>query len=71
LKRQGISDEFFEQVAEDGEALAKEIREATFALADPPRDHIFENVYTDPHPVIDAQRKWLSDYENSLEDADE
>ena len=71
LRRQGIGDDFFEQVAEDGEALAKEIREATFSLADPPREHIFENVYTDPHPVIEAQRKWLSDYENSLEDADE
>jgi pyruvate dehydrogenase E1 component alpha subunit len=71
LRRQGIGDDFFEQVTEDGETLAKEIRDATFALVDPPRDHIFENVYSDPHPVVEAQRKWLRDYENSLEESDE
>jgi pyruvate dehydrogenase E1 component alpha subunit len=71
LRRQGIGEDFFEQVAQDGEDLAKEIREATFALQDPPRENIFEHVYSDPHPVIDSQRKWLSDYENSLEESDE
>lgn len=71
LRRQGIADDFFEQVKQDGEDLAKEIREATFALVDPPRDRIFENVYSDPHPVIDSQRKWLKDYESSLGETDE
>lgn len=71
LRRQGIGDDFFEQVKQDGEDLAKEIREATFALVDPPRDRIFENVYSDPHPVIDSQRKWLRDYESSLGETDE
>lgn len=67
LRRQGIEDSFFEEVDAAGDKLAAEIREATFALTEPPRSHIFDNVYSEPHPVIDIQRSWLDQYEASLD----
>ena len=66
LRRQGISDDFFQEVAEAGDALAKDIREQTFALTTPPLENIFNHVYSDPHPEIDRQRQWLKAYEAQM-----
>ena len=33
------------------------------AMAEPATEQIFANVYSDPHPVIEAQRAWLAAYE--------
>jgi 2-oxoisovalerate dehydrogenase E1 component alpha subunit len=66
LRRQGISDDFFQEVAEAGDALAKEIREQTFALKTPPLENIFNHVYSDPHPEIERQRQWLNAYEAQM-----
>jgi 2-oxoisovalerate dehydrogenase E1 component alpha subunit len=66
LRRQGISDDFFEEVAEAGDALAKDIREQTFALGVPPLENIFNHVYSDSHPEIDRQRQWLKAYEAQM-----
>ena len=66
LRRQGISDDFFDEVAEAGDALAKDIREQTFALKTPPLENIFNHVYSDPHPEIERQRQWLKAYEAQM-----
>jgi 2-oxoisovalerate dehydrogenase E1 component alpha subunit len=68
LRRQGISDDFFEEVAQAGDALAKDIREQTFALGIPPLENIFNHVYSDPHPEIEYQRQWLKAYESKMGD---
>jgi 2-oxoisovalerate dehydrogenase E1 component alpha subunit len=68
LRRQGIGDAFFEEVSEAGDKLAAEIRAATFALQTPPLEHIFDNVYSSPHPLIEEQRAWLSAYEKQMGD---
>ena len=66
LRRQGISDDFFDEVAQAGDALAKDIREQTFALKPPPLENIFNHVYSDPHPEIERQRQWLKAYEAQM-----
>ena len=66
LRRQGIGDDFFEEVAQAGDALAKDIREQTFALTTPPLDNIFNHVYSEQHPEIDRQRQWLKAYEAQM-----
>ncbi len=63
LRRQGIGDDFFEEVKVAGDDLAKKIRAETFALEDPPLGNIFNHVYTEQHPEIDKQRAWLEAYE--------
>jgi pyruvate dehydrogenase E1 component alpha subunit len=42
LRRQGIGQDFFEEVDEAGEKLSAEIREATFALTNPPVENMFK-----------------------------
>ncbi len=44
------------------------MRAKTLVLESPPSSQIFAHVYTDPHPLVDAQRAWLADYEASFEE---
>ena len=70
LRRQGIGQDFFDEVAEAGEKLSAEIREETFALKTPPMENMFKYVYSDAHPRIEEQIEWLRKYESSFgEDA--
>ena len=66
LRFRGESDTFFEQVRQEGEDLAADIRRRTLELTPPPMDVIFDHVYTDDHPVTAAQKKWLQEYEASF-----
>jgi len=53
-------------VAAEAEDFAADIRARTLALEDPPADVMFDHVYSDPHPVTEAQKRWLAGYEASL-----
>ena len=67
LRRNGIGQDFFDEVEHAGELLSAEIREATFALKNPPIENMFKHVYSEQHPVIDEQLAWLEGYEASFE----
>ncbi len=67
LRRNGIGQDFFDEVDHAGELLSAEIREATFALKNPPIENMFKHVYSEQHPVIDEQLAWLEGYEASFE----
>ncbi|MEN9714252.1 MAG: hypothetical protein RLZZ164_916 [Actinomycetota bacterium] len=66
LRRNGIGQDFFDEVEHAGEELSREIREATFALPKPPIDSMFKHVYSQQHPLIDEQLAWLENYEASF-----
>lgn len=68
LRSRGEGDEFFAEVKAEGEDLAADIRKRTLALGTPAADSMFANVYSDPHPVMEAQRAWLAAYEASFEE---
>ena len=68
LRRQGVGEDFFQEVAQAGDELATQIREATFAMPNPPLENIFKHVYTDPHPLVQEQQAWLENYESSFEE---
>ena len=70
LRRQGVGDDFFEEVAIAGNQLAEQIRAETFAMPNPPLENIFKHVYTDPHPLIAEQQAWLEGYEASFEEGE-
>ena len=69
LRAQGVTDEFFTEVAETADREAKAVRETLLALDSPAPDTMFEHVYAEPHPRIDEQRAWLAHYESSFEEA--
>ncbi|MEY4418479.1 MAG: hypothetical protein RIQ88_917 [Actinomycetota bacterium] len=66
LRNQGIGQDFFDEVEEAGNKLATEVREATFAMPQPPLEAMFDYVYSDDHPMIEEQKAWLRGYEESL-----
>ncbi|MDO7883142.1 thiamine pyrophosphate-dependent dehydrogenase E1 component subunit alpha [Antiquaquibacter soli] len=67
LRAQGADDAFFAEIAQEGEDLAADVRRRTLALEAPPADKVFRNVYSEPHPLVQAQERWLADYEASFE----
>lgn len=66
LRRNGINQDFFDEVEQAGEQLSAEIREATFALKTPAVENMFKHVYSEQHPMIDEQLAWLESYEASF-----
>jgi len=68
LRGRGVGDAFFAEVAEEAEQLAADTRRRTLALTDPEPSAIFDHVYSEPHPLVDAERAWLAAYEASFEE---
>jgi 2-oxoisovalerate dehydrogenase E1 component alpha subunit len=68
LRSTGAGDDFFHEVAVEAEDLASDVRRRTMELGVPPTENVFANVYSDPHPLVDAQRRWLLDYEESFDE---
>ena len=54
-------------MAEEAEQFASEARARTLALEPPPAESMFSHVYSEPHPMMDAQRQALADFEASFE----
>lgn len=67
LEGRGASAEFFDGVDEEAADVAAGVRTRALEITAPPRADIFAHVYSEPHPVIDAQSAWLEEYENSFE----
>jgi pyruvate dehydrogenase E1 component alpha subunit len=66
LRGRGESDSFFAELATEGADFAADIRRRTLELPVPPTNTIFDNVYSEPHPLITEQREWLENYEAAL-----
>ena len=67
LRLRGAGDEFFADVAREAEDVAADLRTRIFELPVPEPESMFAHVYSEPHPVIEEQRAWLTAYEASVE----
>ena len=67
LEGRGASAEFFESVEEESRDFSADIRRRTLELPVPGHDSMFTNVYTDDHPLMAEQRRWLAEYEQTFE----
>ena len=68
LRSRGASDEFFADVEASATALADDTRVRTNALGGIATDLMFDHVYSEPHPLVEEQKRWLADYEASFEE---
>ncbi|QIG41126.1 thiamine pyrophosphate-dependent dehydrogenase E1 component subunit alpha [Microbacterium sp. 4R-513] len=66
LRGRGASDAFFADVEAEGEAVADDARVRTTQLGTIPADTIFDNVYSEAHPLVEQQRQWYHEYEASF-----
>ncbi|QKJ21318.1 thiamine pyrophosphate-dependent enzyme [Microbacterium hominis] len=67
LLGRGASESFFTEVDAEAAAVADDVRTRTNALGGIDRETIFAHVYSEPHPLMDEQSRWLADYEASFE----
>src|SRR3546814_1183728 len=62
LESRGASAAFFADAEAEADALADDIRTRTTNSATAlERDQVFANVYSDAHPLVDEQRRWLAE----------
>jgi 2-oxoisovalerate dehydrogenase E1 component alpha subunit len=66
LRYRGEGDAFFSELAIEAADYADDIRQRTVALGVPTVDLMFDQVYSEPHPLIAEQKAWLEDYETAL-----
>lgn len=70
LRNQGIEQSFFAEVQAEAGDLAQRIRAGVLEMPAPSAESMFAHVYSEPHPVMDAQAQWMQRYENSFEAGD-
>ena len=67
LLARGASEAFFADVDAEAAAVADDVRTRTNELGGLEPDAMFAYVYSEEHPLIEEQRRWLADYEASFE----
>ena len=58
---------YFEAIEEEADALAVTIREGCLSMPDPEPGSMFDNVYVDEHPLVEAERAAFAAYTASFE----
>ena len=67
LSRSGMADaDFFRSVESDSDELAAHVRLACQTMPDPEPAAMFDHVYAEPHPLLDAERAWFAEYHDSF-----
>jgi pyruvate dehydrogenase E1 component alpha subunit len=70
LRGRGASDAFFTELDEEAAEFADDIRRRTLELDSPTTDLIFDNVYSEAHPLVVEQKAWLANYEASFAESE-
>ena len=71
LARSGQAEpEFFAEVDAEADTVGVTIREACRTMPDPPPLDIFDNVYTQPNPILAAEREQFAAYLDSFADSE-
>jgi pyruvate dehydrogenase E1 component alpha subunit len=63
LRSRGEGDDFFAAVKTEAADFAEDIRRRTLELGVPPVGAMFDNVYSEPHSLIEEEKQWLEGYE--------
>ncbi|MFT2817445.1 thiamine pyrophosphate-dependent dehydrogenase E1 component subunit alpha [Leifsonia sp. A12D58] len=67
LEGLGAPSDFFASVDEEAADFAADVRRRALEIRGPEKSIIFDNVYAEPHPLINEQKAWLDRYEASFE----
>jgi len=67
LSSKGHADDaFFDAVDKEADELAARIRTACQEMPDPPKPKMFDNIYVDPHPVVEREKAEFIAYQESF-----
>jgi pyruvate dehydrogenase E1 component alpha subunit len=53
---------FFEAVDKEADELAAHVREGCLSMPDPSGDSMFDHIYVEEHPVVEAERREFAAY---------
>ena len=68
LAHEGKGDhDFFDEVDREADELAARVREGCLTMPDPMPESMFDNVYVEPHPRIEEERREFAAYRSSFE----
>ena len=70
LEHRGAAGSFFADVESEAADAAEDLRVRTLELGSPTAEAIFDNVYSDPHPLMAEQKAWQAQYEASFQEGD-
>ncbi|XBO45666.1 pyruvate dehydrogenase (acetyl-transferring) E1 component subunit alpha [Pedococcus sp. KACC 23699] len=59
---QKADQDFFDAVEAEGDELAVTVREGCLTMPDPTPDSMFDHIYVEEHPVVEAERKEFAAY---------
>lgn len=72
LRAEGvIDDDFFSNVNDQADALAREVREAALGASRRVPIGIFDHVYEEPHSGLDEQRAWFASYLDGFDEQEQ
>ncbi|WP_441968715.1 pyruvate dehydrogenase (acetyl-transferring) E1 component subunit alpha [Pedococcus sp. 2YAF34] len=54
--------EFFDAVDTEADELAAHVREGCLSMPDPTPDSMFDHIYVEEHPVVEAERREFAEY---------
>ncbi len=67
LAHEGKADsEFFDEVDRAADELAAHVREGCLTMPDPTPESMFEHIYVEDHPLVDAEREQFAAYQASF-----
>ncbi|MCX7522798.1 thiamine pyrophosphate-dependent dehydrogenase E1 component subunit alpha [Microbacterium sp. STN6] len=66
LRTLGVEQEFLDAVDQEAADIADDARRRVLQLGPPSVGRMFENVYAEPHPLVEEQQEWLARYEESF-----
>lgn len=67
LRKHGVDDNYFNIVDEEMEQWGAEVRDACTNIPDPHYPAMFENIYAEPHALVDEEQQAFTAYEQSFE----
>ncbi len=59
--------EFFDALEKEADELAAHVREGCLTMPDPTPDSMFDHIYVEDHPVVEAERKEFAAYHAGFE----
>ncbi|KRF28176.1 pyruvate dehydrogenase (acetyl-transferring) E1 component subunit alpha [Phycicoccus sp. Soil802] len=64
---QKADQEFFDAIEVEADALAVTVREGCLSMPDPTPDSMFDHIYVEEHPVVEAERREFAAYHAGFE----
>jgi pyruvate dehydrogenase E1 component alpha subunit len=66
LQSRSVAGSFFDEVEQQAKDEASDFRRSVMEMGKPEKSNIFAHVYSDPHPLVDQQRQWWTEFDQSF-----